>query len=372
MKGQWRGAYAGTNTGNIVVEIDDAGDFFEGSAYLYETEPGLPHVHAYIRTPNKDPKQTITVQLRAIHPHTGMPTPFSQIANLFPDVTMSETAEADIEWDESELRIRWRTAIPTSGEATISKSLATTPSNCRVVPIRGWKEFKDYAVNLQPHRYIFRGQPGQWRLRTAFHRTGRANLDKYLLHDMPIVHRHLSATTRHHFDVRDPLQNAAFFNLIQHHGFPTPLLDWTYSPFVAAHFAFSEIPGSAAPLDQVRIYVFDKASWCNRFPQIQNTADRQPHFSILEALGLENARMVPQQALSSFTNVDDIESYVQSVETAEINYLYAIDLPGKDRDQVVRELRLMGITHGALFPGLDGACADLRERFFSAPRGAIG
>jgi len=36
----------------------------------------------------------------------------------------------------------------------------------------------------------------------------------------------------------------------------------------------------------------------------------------------------------------------------------------RERDHVIRELRLMGITQGSLFPGLDGACEELRERFF--------
>ena len=75
--------------------------------------------------------------------------------------------------------------------------------------------------------------------------------------------------------------------------------------------------------------------------------------------------MVPQQALSSFTTVDDIETYIRSKE--EISgklYLEVIDLPLRERDHVIRELRLMGITQGSLFPGLDGACEELRGRFF--------
>jgi hypothetical protein len=31
---------------------------------------------------------------------------------------------------------------------------------------------------------------------------------------------------------------------------------------------------------------------------------------------------------------------------------------------VMRELDLMGINAGSLFPGLDGACQQLKERFF--------
>jgi hypothetical protein len=30
----------------------------------------------------------------------------------------------------------------------------------------------------------------------------------------------------------------------------------------------------------------------------------------------------------------------------------------------MHDLSAMGITAGALFPGLDGACEELRERFF--------
>ena len=74
--------------------------------------------------------------------------------------------------------------------------------------------------------------------------------------------------------------------------------------------------------------------------------------------------MIPQQAASTITNVDDIESYIQSVQQNGKTYLRAIDLPVNNRRQVVRDLSYMGITAGSLFPGLDGACEELKERNF--------
>jgi hypothetical protein len=89
-----------------------------------------------------------------------------------------------------------------------------------------------------------------------------------------------------------------------------------------------------------------------------------PHLSIGEFLAIENERMIPQQAASTVTNLDDIETYIRGKETAEKKYLWAIDLPAKERKMVVEELTYMGITASSLFPGLDGACEELRERNF--------
>jgi hypothetical protein len=75
--------------------------------------------------------------------------------------------------------------------------------------------------------------------------------------------------------------------------------------------------------------------------------------------------MIPQQALSAITNIDDIETYIREKEQELCKpILQIIDLPWSERDVVMRELRLMGITAGSLFPGIDGACEELRERFF--------
>ena len=112
--------------------------------------------------------------------------------------------------------------------------------------------------------------------------------------------------------------------------------------------------------------MFDAKEWRNSFPQILNTSVPWQHFSLVEPIAIENERLMPQQALSSFTTVDDIETYIADKEAgSKKQFLRVIDLPLGDRDLVVRELTLMGVTPGSLFPGIEGTCEELRERFFS-------
>jgi hypothetical protein len=51
--------------------------------------------------------------------------------------------------------------------------------------------------------------------------------------------------------------------MMQHHGAPTRLMDWTYSPFVAAKFAAGEGTG-------------DAAIWCLNAKWCQETAEAEP------------------------------------------------------------------------------------------------
>ena len=38
-----------------------------------------------------------------------------------------------------------------------------------------------------------------------------------------------------------------------------------------------------------------------------------------------------------------------------------LDIPAKDREAAMRDLRFMGITAGSMFPSIDGVCEELRE-----------
>jgi len=147
------------------------------------------------------------------------------------------------------------------------------------------------------------------------------------------------------------------------------MLDWSRSPYVAAFFAYrtvsAEVLSKAGPKDKVRIYVFEEQLWKTAFPQFPNMLFPGLHVSVIEFVALENERLIPQQGVSTVTNVDDVETYIQSCERdRKAAYLTAYDLPIKERSKVMGELSYTGITAGSLFPGLDGACEELRERNF--------
>jgi hypothetical protein len=73
MNGTWQGAYSGTNTGQIVVEVDDIGDHFRGCAYAYDSNKDLPSTFAIINTADKSNKSKFKAPLFPLHPQTGGP-----------------------------------------------------------------------------------------------------------------------------------------------------------------------------------------------------------------------------------------------------------------------------------------------------------
>jgi len=189
------------------------------------------------------------------------------------------------------------------------------------------------------------------------------------MEDIPSLYRHLSGKTKQRFNLLIPDELGAFLNRAQHHGYPTPLLDWTYSPYVAAFFAYQHITnaasGSAGENEKVRIFMLDQEAWRNAWEPLLFLEFPRLHVTVGDFLAFENERLIPQQAASVVTNVDDIEWYISSRETDTKKYLQAIDLPVLQRKEVICDLDRMGITAGSLFPGLDGACEELRERNFA-------
>ena len=184
---------------------------------------------------------------------------------------------------------------------------------------------------------------------------------------MPELNKALSSSTKNIFDLNNPLHYGAFVSLAQHHGYPTPLLDWTWSPYVAAFFAFrniSKYPDEVSATKKVRIFKFDVKEW-NKISRLDKIFPAPPIVSILDPLAFDNMRAIPQQSLTTISNIDDIETYIADVERLKNKvYLEVMDLPWNQRESVMRELALMGVTAGALFPGFDGACERLKEKNF--------
>lgn len=365
MEGQWIGTVSsGENQGLAIIDVDKEVHQFRGTARLFiEGEPG---VTCEFETGNTGPEfKCENVLLHWIPEGQPVILDAPQIKERHPDYDFPQTVSLRFSPMDQELEVEWSTNLGSSGKAVLHRSQADKPSSLTVLPIMDWQEFKKFALEQQARRYVYRGQAEAFKLRTLFHRSHRKDLVKYAIVDIPLAYRTLMARTKHLFDLSKPEQFGAFWNLLQHHGYPTPLLDWTYSPFVAAFFAYRKRQIQAAPSNKVRIFAFDKLSWSTDFPQLQAVNFAQLHFSILEALAIENDRALPQQSLSTLSNTDDIEAYIRSCEeTTGKTYLSAIDLPADQRRDVMVELSLMGITAGSLFPGLDGACEELKGRMF--------
>jgi FRG domain len=369
LNGQWIGKYTGTTSGDIHVNIDEDESNYRGVAYLFTGDPQLPISVAYFSTPNKERDFSFrTEMIQAIDLATGGAVPWNSVKAKYPEgTTFSEYADVRGSFDQNALTMSWATDIGVTGSCVLPRSKAGEPSE--LVPReQDWATYKDYGIQLASKRLLFRGQNKQWRLRTPFHRSGRADLHRFVFMDIPVLHRHLSARTKHVFRLENQEDYGAFLSLIQHHGYPTPILDWTYSPYVAAFFAYrgisNEQAASAPPEAKVRILTFDSGEWTRSWQAVPLLVHPQLHVTVREFIAIENERMIPQQAASTVTSIDDMETYIRSRETDKKKYLQAIDLPVRERKRVIRELSYMGITAGSLFPGLDGACEELAERNF--------
>jgi FRG domain len=368
LNGQWIARYSGTNTGTGVIDIDEFDDHFSGTATAWDDNPVYASSLVRFRTSSKSATQHLT-NLPVVHiDAVGNPLSEATINHMKANnISLPATVEIDLRLNGSTLSIQWSSSIGTSGNAvaTAVKTGGGSPSDLVSVPVRGWDGFKRRINAIDQRRYIFRGQTNnKWRLRTSFHRTGRADLERYENQDIPDLLRIFSALTSHVFEPTNPLHRAALLNLAQHHGYPTPLLDWTWSPYVAAFFAFRHVKRNETSGKKVRIFQLDCTAW-NELPRADKLFPYVPNLTVLNPLAFGNARAIPQQSISIVSNVDDIETHIQEVERFRgKKYIEVFDLAARDRERVMKELALMGITAGALFPGLDGACDSLKERNF--------
>jgi hypothetical protein len=384
MKGQWIGKFSEISsdgneiTGSAIINIDEVHNNYQGVFTIIQDNNNLPDIYGLFITNDKNRSFKIdNLALLPINPENRMPVQttgdWEIVKNRYGKDKIINNVKLQGILKKDNLKLQWKSESGANGNCLLNKSKADKPSEYKpTLNINDWNDFKNYINELEDRRFIFRGhKDNQRRLRTTFHRRGRADINKFEHEDIPTLHKYLCTMTRHFFNLIDPNENGAFYNLIRHHGYPTPLLDWTYSPYVASFFAFREIKNydaaKAKDNKKIRIFIFDQREWQKDFNRINILSYPYPYISILEALAIDNARMIPQQAISMVTNIDDIEEFIRNKEI-EMNkeYLQAIDLPLKYRNKIMKELSLMGITAGSLFPGLDGACEELKERFFGS------
>lgn len=252
-------------------------------------------------------------------------------------------------------------------------------------PITTWSElqtkYEHYAVKSS--RWIFRGQQGaSWRLTPSLQRA----MDRFKipLSEMRHFESRLLREFKRHFHLYseylpedgDVLE---WLTLMQHHGAPTRLLDWTYSFYVALFFAIE----NASENQLCAIWAVDQERCWNtivhRLPANilrkweKNDKDREVLCWLLEECTEPlvcpvtpfrlNTRLAVQQGtfLVPMNLSHPFQDIFDASVAAEPDCWDKIEIVCS-RDLITRaltELRRMNITELSLFPGVDGLARSL-------------
>lgn len=205
---------------------------------------------------------------------------------------------------------------------------------------------------------------------------GKTGLEEHIL-------RNFIRYSRPYFET-PPVNEWELLVAAQHHGLPTRLLDWTYSPLVAAHFATLDrqngIDRAVLRLDWKKVHcafgfpelalliqdldeLFVKGGRFSPWTLFNRDRKEKPFACMIEPPSLD-ARIVAQAAV--FTLCSDksqpFDAFLEEhgLGDALTRFVIPADRTARIRDQ----LDLASVDERRLFPDLDGVAAQMR-RYYS-------
>jgi FRG domain-containing protein len=200
------------------------------------------------------------------------------------------------------------------------------------------------------------------------------------------LERHLVRNFRKYAG-RDNVPDDSVWNWLalgQHHGLPTRLLDWTYSPYVALHFATASVErfdrdGAVWMIDYVRVHeqlpeklrdaldaeganVFTTEMLAEVAPRVRDLHGLSGDgFALFVEPPSFDARIVNQYALFSLLSSPQVslDSWLASRE----ELWHRVVIPAELKWEVRDKLDLANVTERVLFPGLDGLTSWLKRYY---------
>jgi len=232
----------------------------------------------------------------------------------------------------------------------------------KVIQADGWKDFRESLYNYakvsrtRKQQLLFRGQARtSWKLATTLDRQAKFDNDKVrgehvdrLLSEfrMEVIRLGLN-------DAQVP-EGAALELLARHHGLPSPILDWSGSPYVATYFGLSD-PSCTAD-EPAAVWMLDRAKL---------TTDQLSEIGIVDEINLLqfNKRALRQRSL--FLRIRSAQKPLEELLDPALTKFV---IPTKDRRLAIADLDDMTINATNLLCDLDGAARTVVSRI-SRPGG---
>jgi hypothetical protein len=246
-----------------------------------------------------------------------------------------------------------------------TKPAEGTPYN--VVRLDSWQQFLDLAAESPYHNWAFRGQRDAdmplFSVLSRYLLTYGVDPRAWIAQEeriLRIFKRKANQFLDHVPEQDDDFQWLAF---MQDHGAPTRLLDFTWSPYVAAFFALHNAVSDCAivacnpfAIENVKKLDIEKPGAFRK-----NFLSRQEPFVWMGEPYAMNRRLIAQSGTFLVPavldkSIEDILAEYPNPKETLIKFVIATD---KVRDKGMRELYKMNITQASLFPDLDGLARSL-------------
>lgn len=264
------------------------------------------------------------------------------------------------------------------------------------IPVTRLERWQDFSEILENHYFnrpnvelVFRGhRRHDWGMVPSL---GRVTSDGIVTEDLAseqlsIFRKAIRGRIDDHSLLVNDSEDDELWSIGQHHGLMTPLLDWTYSPYVALFFAFAKEDRTDEKENPYRaVFILNKTF-------IESISDSD--LRIFEPRKDDHGRLVSQAGLFTFSPYDaTIENKLTDIlggdtiqddelrDAAEedqagilAKYICKVYIKNEEQQDCVKHLRRMNVHHASLFPDLLGA-ADysnisiserVRERQISA------
>ncbi|WP_132055936.1 FRG domain-containing protein [Pseudocnuella soli] len=253
------------------------------------------------------------------------------------------------------------------------------------VSLPGWKAYKEFVDALSGN-WAFRGQGNAcWQLNNAVERTDFIRLHRQIEADFLAEFQRGARNYLSRDEI--PSHTIEWLALMQHHGAPTRLLDFSWSPYIAAFFAFElcHLAGGSHIAVWAVNMAFLKTKSVALLAQLFGDSVTKTKNGINEQLfdeiffqnkssivfPVEPFRMNRRYSLQQSVFVSTGNSYEPFMKQLEFlgedlgRAVVRIEVPVGEQKAVLRDLQRMNLNRASLFPDLDGYAASLRLRYNS-------